>query len=182
MKPANFGVTTPEGGKIVELADGATVTEADGTTVAAHAVIDEVETITITLDPCNEDQSEAITIEIPVGGTIDEFPTVTYQWHKFIGWFADSRTGLQTGTGTQITTETVFTEDTTIYANWYLPGDVDGNGSVNLMDVNRLLRYYKYHDVEVVLQACDVDGNGSVNLMDVNRLMRYVKYHDIEIF
>jgi hypothetical protein len=59
---------------------------------------------------------------------------------------------------------------------------VDGNGKVNFMDYNRLMRYVKYHDIEVVLPACDVDGNGKVNLMDYSRLMRYVKYHDIEIF
>ena len=141
-----------------------------------------VTTVTITLDPCNEGESEVITVEIPVGGTISEFPTVTYAMHKFIGWFTDSRTGLQTGTGTQITTETVFNEDTTIYANWYLPGDVNGDGKVNNKDVNRLLQYLAGDDVAVVMFACDVNGDGKINNKDVNRLLQYLAGDDVEIF
>ena len=140
-----------------------------------------VTTVTITLDPCNEGESEVITVEIPVGGTISEFPTVTYAMHKFIGWFTDSRTGLQTGTGTQITTETVFNEDTTIYANWYLPGDVNGDGKVNNKDVNRLMSYLAGDDVAVVLFACDVNGDGKINNKDVNRLLSYLAGDDVEI-
>ena len=182
VKPNNYGVTTPQGGRIMQLTDGATVTEADGAAVAAHAVIEEVELITITLDPCNEGESEAITVEIPVGGTIAEFPTVAYSGHKLIGWFADSRTGLETGTGTQVTAETVFDANTTIYANWYLPGDVNGDGKVNNKDVNRLLQYLAGDNVEVVLFACDVNGDGKINNKDVNRLLQYLAGDDVEIF
>jgi hypothetical protein len=184
VKPDNFGVTLPENGAIVALTDGTTVTESDRTTVAAHAVIDEVETITITLEPCNEGESEAITVEIPVGGSLDlaALTVPTYSMHKFIGWFLDSRTGLQTGTGTQVTAEMTFTEDTTIYANWYLPGDVNGDGKVNNKDVNRLLQYLAGDDVTVVLFACDINGDTKINNKDVNRLLQYLAGDDVEIY
>lgn len=63
----------------------------------------------------------------------------------------------------------------------YLPGDINGDGTVNNKDVTRLMRYIKYKDVEVVMAALDVNGDGSVNNKDVTRLMRYIKYHDVEI-
>ena len=140
--------------------------------------------ITITLEPCNEGESEAVTIEIPYGSSFEELPAApTYdRWHKFIGWFMDSRTGIETGTGTQITTETVFTENTTIYANWYLPGDVNGDGKVDDKDVNRLSNYVDGDDVPVVLYACDVNGDGIINDKDVNRLSNYVDEDDVEIY
>ena len=183
VKPANFGVTAPEGGRIVQLADGATVTEADGTTVAAHAVIDEVEAITITLDPCNDGESEAITMEIPVGGTIDEFPTVTYTGHKFIGWFTEAAANaFAAGIGEEITTETVFSEDTTIFAHWYMPGDINGDGQVNNKDLTRLQRYLGGENVQVVTAAVDVNGDGKINNKDLTRLQRYISFKDVEIF
>jgi hypothetical protein len=180
VKPDNFGVTLPENGAIVALTDGTTITESDRTTVAAHAVIDEVEAITITLDPCNG--NDPTTVTIAVGGTLSELPVPEYEGHKLIGWFLDARTGIATGTGTAVTLETVFNEDTTIYANWYLPGDVNGDGIVNNKDVSRLLKYLAGDDVEVVLFACDINGDGSVNNKDVTRLLKYLAGDDVEIF
>ncbi len=51
-------------------------------------------------------------------GKVSEFPTPTRDGYTFVGWFtaADG--------GTQITTETVFTEDTTVYAHWTENADV----------------------------------------------------------
>ena len=50
--PSTHEVTTPTGGKIAQVTEGSdtfyTVTEADGTTVAAHAVIEPVFTVTVT--------------------------------------------------------------------------------------------------------------------------------------
>ena len=51
--------------------------------------------------------------------------------------------------GGEVTTETVFTENTTAYAHWRLPGDINGDGEVDNKDVTRLIRYIKYHDVDV---------------------------------
>ena len=142
----------------------------------------EPDTITITLDPCNGGESEAITIEIAVGGSIEAFPEVTYTGHKLIGWFTEAAANaFAAGTGTAVTTETVFNEATTIYAHWYMPGDINGDGKVNNKDVTLLTSYIKYHDVDVVMTALDVNGDGKVNNKDITWLLSYVKYHDVEL-
>ena len=63
----------------------------------------------------------------------------------------------------------------------YLPGDINGDGSVNNKDVTRLFRYVSGWDVEVVEAALDVNGDGSVNNKDVTRLFRYVSGWDVVI-
>ncbi len=136
--------------------------------------------VTITLDPCNGD--DPTTVTIAVGGTLSELPVPEYEGHKLIGWFLNAGTGAAAGTGTEVTLETVFNEDTTIYANWYLPGDVNGDGIVNNKDVSRLLKYLAGDDVEVVLFACDINGDGSVNNKDVSRLLKYLAGDNVEIF
>ena len=63
----------------------------------------------------------------------------------------------------------------------HLPGDINGDGEVNNKDVTRLIRYLKYHDVQVVQAALDVNGDGEHSNKDVTRLIRYIKYGDVEI-
>ena len=136
-------------------------------------------TVTITLDPCNGD--DPTTVTIAVGGTLSELPVPEYEGYQLIGWFLNAGTGAAAGTGTAVTLETVFNEDTTIYANWYLPGDVNGDGIVNNKDVTRLLKYLAGDDVEVVLFACDINGDGSVNNKDVTRLLKYLAGDNVVI-
>ena len=64
----------------------------------------------------------------------------------------------------------------------YASGDINGDGELNNKDVTRLIRYLKYHDVDVVEEKLDVNGDGKLNNKDVTRLIRYLKYHDVEIF
>ncbi len=42
-------------------------------------------------------------------GTLDSLPTATYSGYSFNGWYVDN---------TYVTTDTIFTEDTTVVANW----------------------------------------------------------------
>ena len=63
----------------------------------------------------------------------------------------------------------------------HIPGDINGDGNVNLIDAQQLMRYVKYHDVTVVEASLDVNGDGKVNLIDAQQLMRYIKYHDVVI-
>ena len=64
----------------------------------------------------------------------------------------------------------------------YASGDINGDGALDNKDVTRLIRYLKYHDVDVVEEKLDVNGDGKLNNKDVTRLIRYLKYHDVEIF
>lgn len=63
----------------------------------------------------------------------------------------------------------------------YTPGDINGDGAVNVKDLTRLMRYINHEDVEVVTAALDVNGDGSVNVKDLTRLMRYINHEDVEI-
>ena len=75
-----------------------------------------------------------------------------------------------------------FTDaDTAIYAHWYLKGDIDGDGTVDIWDVNLLFNYVdndgeddEGNAIAVVKAACDVDGDGVVDIWDVNLLFNYV--------
>ncbi len=69
---------------------------------------------TVTFDACggtvNPSQSQTKRT-----GTLDSLPTPTMTGYNFRGWFT------QADGGEQITTDTVFTENTTVYAHWYGP-------------------------------------------------------------
>ena len=79
--------------------------------------------------------------------------------------------------GTAVTAETVIEEDTTVYAHWRLPGDVNGDGKVNTADVSLLAKYVKAHGegVSIVPGSGDVNGDGKVNTADVSLLAKFVK-------
>lgn len=58
----------------------------------------------------------------------------------------------------------------------YILGDVDGSGSVNIMDADRLFRHVNKQLTltEEQLARADVDHDGSINIMDADRLFRYI--------
>jgi len=54
-------------------------------------------------------------------------------------------------------------------------GDVDGDGTVNLLDVTFLLSYiYKSGDAPPVLEAADVNNTGELNILDITYLINYL--------
>lgn len=63
-----------------------------------------------------------------------------------------------------------------------LPGDINGDGSVNNKDVTRLFQYLSNYDVVVVERALDTNGDGSVNNKDLTRLFQYLSDWDVEIY
>ena len=68
-----------------------------------------------------------------------------------------------------------------VHDDGYLPGDINGDGTVNNKDVTRLFRYLSGCDEEVVEAALDVNGDGTVNNKDVTRLFRYVSGYDVTV-
>ena len=64
----------------------------------------------------------------------------------------------------------------------YIPGDVDQNGKVNLMDVVTLVRYIvdgcttdpEGYNISLKREAADVDSNGKITLLDVVKIVRYI--------
>ena len=74
-----------------------------------------------------------------------------------------------------------FTLDVTVLAPARVPGDVTGDGKVNLSDVVRLLKYVSKWDVTINEANSDVTGDGKINLSDVVRLLKYVSNWDVSL-
>ena len=53
-----------------------------------------------------------------------------------------------------------------------VPGDINGDSSVNSKDLTRLMKYLSGEDVAVQNETVDTNGDGTVNSKDLTRLMR----------
>jgi len=59
--------------------------------------------------------------------------------------------------------------------HYFLCGDADGSGALNILDVSRIISYlYKNGAAPVPPEAGDADGSGSTNILDVSRLIGYL--------
>lgn len=67
-------------------------------------------TYTVTFDANGGSVSQ--TSAVTVAGKLTSLPTPTYDGHNFLGWYTDK------DGGDKVTTDTVFTMDSTIYAHW----------------------------------------------------------------
>ena len=59
-----------------------------------------------------------------------------------------------------------------------LPGDINGDGRVNIVDVSRLYAHAKGSNpitAEELIPYCDLNGDGRVNIVDVSRLYAHAK-------
>ena len=66
------------------------------------------------------------------------------------------------------------TQDDPTQNDTVLLGDADGNGKINLADVQQVLRMYlkmiPYDEAQ--LAVCDVDGNGKIQLKDAQMILK----------
>jgi len=58
-----------------------------------------------------------------------------------------------------------------------LPGDINGDGDVNILDVNMLYQFVRgiIQLTEAQQLAADVNGDGEINILDVNMLYQFVR-------
>ena len=92
----------------------------------------------------------------------------------------------------------ISTEDGQVYATFVLtgfsdfamvqeteqeriPGDVTGDGNVNVMDLIRLRKHLAGDSVDIDLSNADVTGDGNVNVMDLIRLRKYLAGDDVDL-
>ena len=76
-------------------------------------------------------------------------------------------------------TENITVEDADVEKNVtvYLWGDINGDGKINIADVNRLFRHTTKKEIvlpDEQLAVADVTHDGKVNVADVNRLFKFV--------
>ena len=62
-----------------------------------------------------------------------------------------------------------------------LAGDINGDGAVNDLDVELLIKYLTDWNVTVNRDSLDINGDGKINNKDVTRLMQYIAGRDVEI-
>ena len=62
-----------------------------------------------------------------------------------------------------------------------IPGDVSGDGAVNVRDLGVLQRYLNGWDASVDLIAADTNADGKVNVRDLAFLERYLNGWDVEL-
>ena len=184
--PETHSIILPAGGVVSQLDGGSTITEEDGTTIPDHVIISDAEFVFVTFD-LNYEGSEAILVPIHKGATLSKIPALTghgeapMRWVP-VGWYTEKAEGLQVGkVGDKITLKMIFDEDTTVFAQWRLLGDINGDGKVNNKDVTRLIRQLQYGDVEYVINSLDPNADGYETNKDVTRLIRYIKSGDVEI-
>ena len=67
-----------------------------------------------------------------------------------------------------------------VTVNPYIPGDINGDGKVNIFDVIRLLKKVTGESVETFANT-DVNHDGKVNIFDVIRLLKYVTGEQVEV-
>jgi hypothetical protein len=176
--PETHSIIEPAGGTVGQSGSAYHILQPDGS-VATHAVISgAASTVTVSFD-AGEGTVEPATKEVNAGEAIGELPTPTREggW-VFLGWYtAPAATAFDIGQGTEVTAETTFEEDATVYAHWRLPGDVNGDGKVNATDVSLLTTFVKARGsgVAIVPFSGDVNGDGKVNATDVSLLTTYVK-------
>lgn len=109
------------------------------TTLYAHwTEIVSPPTITVTFD-ANGGSVPPVSAVTGADGKLSSLPTPTRNDYDFIGWFAES-----TG-GTEVTADTVFTQNTTIYALWTEAVTASGTAGENVdwayYGVSRTLRF-----------------------------------------
>ncbi len=95
--------------------------------------------------------------------------------YSFSGWDKEITEvkGNETYTATYEATEKPQTQ--------FVPGDINGDGSVNNKDVVALFKYVSGGEIAVNDIALDINGDGSVNNKDVVALFKYVSGGDIQL-
>ena len=82
-------------------------------------------------------------------------------------------------------TNAPITEDMSLYAKFvpeYIPGDVNNDGTVNIMDVTTIQLHLASYTLDVfVEQSADVDDNGSIQIMDATTIQLFLAGYDVEL-
>lgn len=131
--------------------------------VALTMVLDDVEGTPLDSVSClpssaSHDQTFSMTVPVP--------PRLTTARLRFVSWNAQASTSgaVKRITLTGITGQT----------HEEIPGDVDGNGMVNISDVTTLINILLSGSTDIDQEACDIDNDGRISVNDVTRLISLI--------
>ena len=172
---------------LTPLKDGvATVTAtapggAKGTLTVTVSGYDDAEMCDIYIYLAATDTEPIAGVDVPKGSLFPAPEAPARDNAEFGGWYTDRALTVPYDPTAPIM------ENTYLFAKWiptgdHIPGDINGDGSVNNKDLTRLFQYLSDWDVEVNEAALDVNGDGNVNNKDLTRLFQYLSDWDVEIF
>lgn len=124
--------------------------------------------VAISCEPDGTSQEVKITLTVN-GGTLD----VTAKG-RCVDFTEDKIT---LGEGVSYTKGTSLTEGGNVViaaGPAFIPGDIDGSGSLTMKDLTTLQRYINGWNVTVVDAALDVNGDGDVNMRDLTTLQKLI--------
>ena len=108
----------------------------------------------------------------------------TARWepsHRFGDWtVVKEATETEEGQKQRTCASCSQTETETI-SSLSIVGDVDGNGTVNLLDLLRLRQSLAGWDVTIQPVGADCDGDGKINILDLIRLRQYLANWDVTL-
>ena len=98
-------------------------------------------------------------------------PTPLRSGYRFLGW------AMEQNAASGLTGSFTPEEDVTLYAIWledpdYLPGDANGDGDVDLLDLVRLRKSMAGSQVELNTSCADLNGDGQVDGLDLLELRK----------
>ncbi len=67
------------------------------------------------------------------------------------------------------------------FVSTYLPGDVNGDGKVNVRDLGWLQQHLNGWDVNVTVPFADVNADGNINVRDLGMLQQYLNGWKVEL-
>ena len=198
----NEEITVPQNTKVV-LWDASTLTVAQGVTLHVEGIISCPGTYYV-----GEEGEYRGKQSLVINGTVENsgkiYIGVTSRCN-YLGELALGETGTYSGTGViEVYSDTLTSPDEALpgfdlteftvadngEGTWTLtlktaeetiPGDANGDGEVNTMDLIRLMKYISGAEVDMAEGAGDVNGDGKVNTMDLIRLMKYINGEDVEL-
>ena len=141
----------------------------------------ELASIIVTFD-ANGGTCDEVRRKVYYGAACGTLPQAQRERYLLNGWFTE-REG-----GRRITAETVFTgtDDLTLYAHWakdpdtWLPGDMNNDDEVTLLDVIMLQRYLvggwynQNSSIKIDPKRGDVNADDKLDLRDVMLMRRYL--------
>ena len=105
---------TPEGGSATDITSSRSFTM-PAANVTVNVTFRSALTYTVTFN-ANGGSVGISSSKTDTSGRLSSLPTATFTGHVFDGWYT------QSSGGTRVTTDTVFTKDTTVYAHWTQSG------------------------------------------------------------